>query len=144
MQTICGQRNGAINSCKSQIKALQKIICGQNSLFLYTFCNFAIGESYVLLRNGFKNINRKVKAYLSSVVERRLSNRHKLSAYPVEEDYSRVIFRITVNRDKRLRVQTNVYVPVSLWNEIDENVKSGEEKRVISSLKTKLEKVLEI
>lgn len=93
---------------------------------------------------GSKNISRKVKAYLSSVVERRLSNRHKLSAYPVEEDYSRVIFRITVNRDKRLRVQTNVYVPVSLWNEIDENVKSGEEKRVISSLKTKLEKVLEI
>ena len=93
---------------------------------------------------GSRNISRKVKAYLSSTIEKRLSDRHKLSAYPVEEDYSRVFLRITVNRDKRIRVKTNVYVPVSLWSEIDENVKSGEEKRVISSIKTKLEKVLEI
>ena len=86
--------------------------------------------------------SRKVKATLSAVVEKRLSERHKLSAVPVEENYSRVMLRITVNRDKRIRIKSNVFAPVSQWSELEENVKTGEIKRTISTLKTKLEKVL--
>ena len=88
--------------------------------------------------------SRKVKATLSAVVEKRLSERHKLSAVPVEENYSRVMLRITVNRDKRIRIKSNVFAPVSQWSELEENVKTGEIKRTISTLKTKLEKVLEL
>ena len=83
------------------------------------------------------NVSRRIKATLSNKTEKRLSERHKLSAKPVEEDYSQVMFRINVSRDYRPRIKTGIFVPVSQWNETEENVKNGEARMSIAVLKTK-------
>ena len=91
-----------------------------------------------------KYISRKVRATLSAKTEKRLSERHKLSAKPVEEDYSRVLFRVNVNKHKQIRIKTNCSVPISQWCEAEENVKNGEARMSIAILKTKIERLLEL
>lgn len=91
-----------------------------------------------------KYISRKVRATLSAKTEKRVSERHKLSAKPVEEDYSRVLFRVNVNKYKQIRIKTNCIVPVSQWCEKEENVKNGEARMNIAVLKTKIERLLEL
>ena len=91
-----------------------------------------------------KYISRKVRASLSAKAEKRVSERHKLSAKPVEEDYSRVLLRVNINKHKQIRIKTNCFVPVSQWNETEENVKNGEARMSIAVLKTKIERLLEL
>lgn len=90
------------------------------------------------------NVSRRIKATLSNKTEKRLSERHKLSAKPVEEDYSQVMLRININRDYRPRIKTGIFVPVSQWNETKEDVKNGEARMSIAILKTKIERLLEL
>lgn len=90
------------------------------------------------------NVSRRIKATLSAKTEKRLSERHKLSAKPVEEYYSQVLFRVNVKRDYRPRIKTGIFVPISQWSEVDENVKNGEARISIAVLKTKIERILEL